>query len=235
MDHAFAEAFEATWPAADYAQAGGFRVGRGLGAGGRVSSARATGDWQAGDIAGVEAICHGWNQPPMFRVDDANDGLVAALQQAGYHAVMPTVIMSAPIGALTDQEIPPVTSFDIWPPLAIQREIWLAGNIGAERQAVMDRAPQPKTSILGRAEDRAAGAAFVAIAGQVAMIHAIEVLAPWRRRGLAGWMIREAALWARDNGATRMGLAVTRGNHGAIAAYHGLGFQEIAGYSYFTR
>lgn len=235
MDSAFAEAFETTWPAAEYADTGGFRVGRGLGAGGRVSSARVIGPWTADDIAAVEDISRNWDQPPMFRVLDEDAPLAAALQQAGYRSEKPTVNMSAPLDGLTDIPIPPVTTFSVWPPLAIQREIWVAGNIGPARQAVMDHADLPKTSILGRTNDRAAGTGFVAIANQVAMIHAVEVRAEWRRRGLAGWMIREAAFWARDNGATRMGLAVTRANTGAIAAYRGLGFQEVAAYSYYTR
>ncbi|MBC9246511.1 GNAT family N-acetyltransferase [Paracoccus sp. 11-3] len=235
MDAALAEAFEATWPAAEYADAGGFRVGRGLGAGGRVSSGRVIGPWTAEDIAGVEDISHGWGQPAMFRVLDDDARLAAALQQAGYRAETPTMIMSAALDGLTDLPIPPVTTFSVWPPLAIQREIWSAGNIDPARQAVLDRVAVPKTSILGRTDDRAAGAGFVAMANQVAMVHAVEVRAEWRRRGLAGWMMREAAFWARDNGATRMGLAVTRGNTGAIAAYHDLGFQEVAGYRYYTR
>lgn len=235
MDSAFAEAFETTWPAAEYADAGGFRLGRGLGAGGRVSSARVTGPWTADDIVSVEQISQSWDQPPMFRVADGDDRLAAVLGQAGYRIEKPTLIMSAALDRLTDRDIPPVTAFAVWPPLAIQREIWTAGNIGPARQAVMDHVTLPKTAILGRTNDRAAGAAFVAIGNQVAMIHAVEVLAEWRRRGLAGWMIREAAFWARDNGATRMGLAVTRGNTGAIAAYRGLGFQEVAGYSYYSR
>lgn len=234
MDSAFAEAFETTWPAADYADAGGFRIGRGLGAGGRVSSARVIGPWAEDDIRQVERIAQGWDQPPMFRVADGDERLSAALQQSGYRRDKPTVIMSAPLERLTDQPIPPVTAFAVWPPLAIQREIWIAGNIGPARQAVMDHVALPKTSLLGRTNDRAAGAGFVAIDNQVAMIHAVEVLTAWRRRGLASWMIREAAFWARDQGATRMGLAATRGNTGAIAAYQRLGFQEVAGYSYYS-
>lgn len=233
MDSAFAEAFESTWPAAEYADVGGFRAGRGLGAGGRVSSARVIGPWATDDIRRVEEINKGWDQPSMFRVLNDDTRLATALQQMGYRSEKPTVIMSAPLDRLTDQDIPPITAFAVWPPLAIQREIWAAGNIGPARQAVMDHVALPKTSVLGRTDDRAAGAGFVAIDNQVAMIHAVEVLAEWRRRGLAGWMVREAAFWARDNGATRMGLAVTRGNAGAIAAYQGLGFQEIAGYSYY--
>ncbi len=79
-DPALAQAFETTWPAAEYADAGAFRVGRGLGAGGRVSSARALGpDWDAADIAAVEALHRLWHQRPMFRLPDSDSGLAETL------------------------------------------------------------------------------------------------------------------------------------------------------------
>lgn len=233
MDSGLAKAFEATWPAAEYADAGGFRVGRGLGAGGRVSSAHVIGAWSGADIDAAIAIHRMWDQSPIFRALDEDAALIAALEARDFKRVNPTAIMQIEADRLTDREIPSVTSFTIWPPLAIQRDIWAAGNIGTARQAVIDRVPQPKAAILGRIEDRAAGAGFAAIHGDVAMIHAIEILPPWRRKGLAGWMIRRAALWAVENGATRLGLAVSRANTGAISTYRSLGFTEAAGYAYY--
>ncbi|MDQ1900356.1 GNAT family N-acetyltransferase [Paracoccus sp. WLY502] len=235
MDAALAQAFEDTWPAAEYADAGGFRVGRGLGAGGRVSSARAIGPWMPDDIARAEAIHRGWGQRPMFRALDGDAALIAALTAAGYRRETPTAIMQAPVALLTGQTIPPVTTFAIWPPLAIQRDIWAAGNIDPMRQAVMDRVSVPRTAILGRIDDRAAGAAFAAVAAGVAMIQAVEVLPSFRRRGLAGWMMRQVALWAAEQAATRIGLAVSRANTGARATYDRLGFIEVAGYAYYAR
>ena len=175
----------------------------------------------------------GWGQPPVFRVLDGDDRLAAALQARGLNRENPTAIMDCPVARLTDRDVPPVTAFAIWPPMAIQRDIWAAGNIKGPRQQVMLRVPPPRTSILGRIKDRAAGAGFVAIHGDVAMAHALEVLPDWRRYGLAGWMMRQAALWAAENGATRMGLAVSRANAGAVALYRALGFDEVAGYAYY--
>lgn len=235
MDTALAQAFEKTWPAADHADAGGFRVGRGLGAGGRVSSARAVGPWTLADIAAAERVHRAWDQRPMFRVLDSDTALIAALTAAGYRRDTPTAIMAAPVAALTGAPIPPLTTFAVWPPLAIQRDIWAAGNINPARQAVMDRVAGPKTAILGRIDDRAAGAAFTASCGAVAMVHAVEVLPAFRRRGLAGWMMRQVALWAADQGATRIGLAVDRTNTGARATYERLGFAEVAGYAYYVK
>ena len=235
MDALLARAFEETWPAAEYSDAGGFRVGRGFGAGGRVSSARAAGAWVPDDIRAAEAVHRAWNQQPMFRVLDTDRALIDALTAAGYRAETPTAIMQAQVAALTDQAIPYLTTFAVWPPLAIQRDLWSAGNIVPSRQAVMDRVTGPKTAILGRIDDRAAGAAFAAIHADVAMVHAVEVLPPFRRRGLAGWMMRQAAFWAGDGGATRVGLAVSRANAGARATWDRLGFSEVAGYAYYAK
>jgi hypothetical protein len=82
MDALLAQAFEETWPAAEYADAGGFRVGRGFGAGGRVSSARAAGAWVPDDIPAAEAVHRAWSQQPMFRVLDTDRDLIDALTAA---------------------------------------------------------------------------------------------------------------------------------------------------------
>lgn len=233
LDPALARAFETTWPAAEYADAGGIRLGRAPGAGGRVNSARVTGDWTGDDLDRAIAQFQDWGLPPVFRALDQDQALQQALAARGFHRSNPTAIMASPIARLTDRDLPPVTTFTIWPPMAIQREIWAAGNIKAARQQVMLRVAAPRTSILGRIKDRAAGAGFVAIDGDVAMIHAIEVLPDWRRHGLAGWMMRQAAIWAAGQGAARVGLAVSRANLGARAMYQGLGFEEVAGYAYY--
>lgn len=235
MDAALTSAFEATWPAAEYRDAGGLRVGRGLGAGGRVSSAHPVGPWSQADIDEAVEIHREWGQTPMFRTLDSDAPLIDALTAQGFLRSNPTAIMTIPVAGLTDTPLPPVTAFAIWPPLSIQREIWVAGNINPARQAVMDRVAQPRTSLLGRIEDRPAGAGFVAIHQGVAMVHAVEVLQAFRRKGMAGWIMRQAAFWAAENGADRIALAVSRANTGARATYDRLGFAEVAGYAYYER
>lgn len=227
-------AFEASWPAAEYAMAGPFRIGRGMGGGNRVSSARALAPgWTPGDIDRAIEIQAGWAQPPIFRVTDTDAALAETLRLRGFRAYSPTLMMTAPVAALTDLPVPPVTSFAIWPPLAIQRDLWMERGIGTARQAVMDRVALPKAALLGRIEDRAGAVAFVAKEGDLAIVHALEVLPQLRRMGLAGWMLREAAFWAQRHEAMTMLLAVTAENLGAISLYRGLGFQQIAEYRYF--
>lgn len=228
-------AFEASWPAAEYASAGAIRMGRAPGAGNRVNSARPTSpDWTEADIDRAVDIQTGWGQTPLFRVAD-DDPLAAALLARGWQAQQPTRLLSAPLARLTDTPVPRVTAFAVWPPLAIQRDLWTELGITAARQAVMDRVRLPKAAILGRVEDRAAGVAFAAIDGPLAVLHALEVTPALRRKGLAGWLMREAAFWAASQGADRMLLAVTAENGPAQALYCGLGFTDIGGYRYYGR
>lgn len=234
-DRDIARAFESTWPAAQVQDSGGLRSGRGHGAGGRVSSTLAlSADWQDADIDAAQAVHLGWGQRPMFRVADDDGRLEQALQGRGYRPETPTAIMAADCAALATP-LPGLTTFALWPPLAIQQDLWAAGNINAARQAVMAAVRGPKTAILGRLHDRAAGAAFVAVDGPVAMLHAVEVAPQFRRQGLAGWMVRAAAHWAQEQGADRLALAVSRANTGARASYDRLGFRELAGYRYWAR
>ena len=67
-----------------------------------------------------------------------------------------------------------MTSFTHWPPLQIAAELWAEGGIGPARLAVMERVQGPKTVILARAQDRAAGVAFVALHDGMAMLHGLE-------------------------------------------------------------
>lgn len=233
MDPDLAAAFDATWPPEELTAVGAFRVARSPGGGGRLNSARAVAPWTEDDIDAVAAMQRGANAARFF-VTDGDDALAGALSRRGLTPVDPTVILQAQVSALTDREIPPVTALTIWPPLAIQAELWAEAGIGPARQAAMDRAPSPKAALLGRVEDRAAGVGFVAAHGPVAMIHALAVAPEFRRMGVAAWMIRRAGHFAAENGASRVALAVTRANANAMALYSAMGFVEAAGYRYFT-
>lgn len=236
MDAALCAAFEETSPAVETAMAGGFRVGRGAGAGGRCGSARPIGEWSLSDIALAEECHDRWCQPRLFRVMEGDAKLIASLQARGYRLEAPTLVLEAKVSELAALQPPPMTSFAIWPPLAIQRRIWDETGIDAARQSVMTRAPAPKTALLGRIHDRAAAAGFVAAFGsadsRVALLHALAVLPQFRRQGLAGWLAREAAIWARGQAASRLAVAVTDSNAPARALYDSLGFTCAGRYVY---
>lgn len=223
---------EATWPAASVRRAGPWLVREGRGAGRRASCATACAQWVEQDVALAEAAQEELGQPPIFMIRDGEDHLDAALAARGYRIDAPVALLAAPVAALAELSLPPVSAFAVWPPLAIQREIWAEGGIGLARQAVMDRAPEPKAAILGRSDDRPAGAAFVALAGAEAVVHAVHVRPDMRRRGTARHIMTAAARWAVENGAERLSLAVERANAPALALYASLGMAIVGQYHY---
>ena len=79
-------------------------------------------------------------QDALFRIRAGDEALDADLAAQGYRIVDPTNIHAAPVGGLTVQTPPRVTTFAVWEPLEIMREIWAEGGIGPARIAVMERA-----------------------------------------------------------------------------------------------
>ncbi|MHA6347466.1 GNAT family N-acetyltransferase [Roseivivax sp. CAU 1761] len=225
-------AIDATWPPAAFHEVPGFRLREGRGGGKRVSAATALSGWRPDDIAGAESAMRGLSQTPLFMLRAGEDALDEALAARGYTVIDPVEILVAPLARLTDVAVPRVTAFALWEPLAIMREIWAAGGIGPERLAVMARAAGPKTALLGRLRDKPGGAGFCAIHDGIAMMHALEVRPALRRQGMAGWMTRQAAFWARENGAEWMAALVVRENRAAQALYARLGFAAAGGYHY---
>jgi N-acetylglutamate synthase len=225
----------ATWPAADTTDIGPFLVPDGAGGGQRVSAARLIDplgdDATEAEIDTAIAALADLGQPPLFMLLDHQQALDARLAACGFGMRDATLAMLAPCADIAAPP-PPVTCFPIWPPLAIQTEIWAAGGIGPARLAVMARAAGPKMSFLGRTQDRPAGTAFAAIHDRVAMLHALEILPPKRRLGLGQAMMRAAADWALQQGATHISLLVTAENKAALGLYASLGFLPVGQYHY---
>lgn len=225
------DVLDATWPAARLTTTGGWTIREGRGGGSRVSSAtRLPGE--ISDIKFAEAAMQNLNQPPKFMLRGDDHHLDKELETHGYEILDPTVLYTGPVTLFTDTPVPYISAFNIWPPLAIVSEIWADGGIGPERQAVMERAIGPKTSILGRTENRASAAAFVAIERKIAMLHALEVTPAWRRKGVGRNILRAAAHWAQENGADHISLAVTAANVAANALYSNAGLTEVGKYHY---
>jgi GNAT superfamily N-acetyltransferase len=222
---------EATWPPARSFAIGGFTVREGGGGGRRVSSATCHGNWTEEQLDAAEAAMTGLGQPLQVMIRPGDDRLEASLAQRGYRLADPTVIYAAPIAAFGPAP-DPMTAFPHWPPLAITRTLWAEAGIGPARLAVMDRAPAPRAAVLGRSGDRPAGVAFVAIHDGTAMLHALAVPEPMRRAGIGGNILRRAAVWAGENGAFVLGLAVTEANGPARALYASLGMKSVGQYHY---
>lgn len=226
------EALDATWPAASLHRAGPWSVREGRGGGQRVSSASTTEDGAEALIGIAEAAHTAIGQPWLFRLRGGQDRLDRALCLQNYRIIDPVVIYAAPAALLTGDPPAPLSAFTLWPPLAAMKDVWADGGIGPARLAVMDRAAGAKTAILGRAGDRVAGAGFVAIHGDIAVVHALHVLPGQRRKGLARNLMRAAAHWATAQGANQLAVAVTTANTGANALYLALGMTIVDQYHY---
>ena len=226
------DVLDATWPAYASHRAGPWLVREGRGGGKRVSAATPAGDWADADIPLAETAHAELGQVPLFLIRPADAALDAALASRGYDVVDPVNIYAAPVAVLAATPPKRMTTFPIWPMLAIMRDQWVGSGTGPERLANMERAIPPRTSILGRIEDRAAGVAFVAVHGDTAMLHALPILPEFRRKGLAANVLRAAAVWGERQGASQLALAVTRDNLPANALYASLGMQVVEQYHY---
>ena len=156
------DAIDATWAAPQTSRSGPFLLREGQGGGQRVSAATADGTPDATQIAEAASAMRALGQRPLFMVRGDQTEFDQRLQDEGYDINDPVVVMTAPIDRVAQDGPPPVTAFPIWPPLQIMCEIWDEGGIGPARRAIMAGSVDPKTAILGRARDRAAGCAFVA-------------------------------------------------------------------------
>lgn len=225
------DAIDATWPPAEFLQDEHWTYRRGAGGGKRVSAATARGPSSCDAVQQAEIQMRKFGQEPLFMIKGEDTALDAALETSGYRVVDPVEVLAAPVKRLTDQPIPPVTIFTVWEPLAIMREIWAKGGIGSARIEVMARA-RSKTAIFARANNRPAGVGFAAVNGDIAMVHAVEVVPQQRRQGVAQWIMRQAAFWAQKQGAQTIAVLCTTANKPALSLYSVLGF-EIAGHYHY--
>lgn len=232
---ALAATMEATWPPAARHRLGPWTIRRGDGGGKRVSAATADAPWHDSDIAQAEQAMAALGQPPLFMVRDNDDALDLALQARGYRVVDPVIAYAAPTAVLADPPAALLAACAHWPPLAICETLWRDAGIGPDRWAVMQRAAGPKCAVLSRHADHPTGTAFVAIHGENAMLHALEVAPAARRQGSAHNILRVAARWAQQNGASSFSVVVTRANVAARALYTSLNMQAVGQYHYRQR
>ncbi|MBA85649.1 GNAT family N-acetyltransferase [Thalassobius sp. S69A] len=226
------DVIDGTWPAVSERPEGPWIIREGQGGGQRVSATVATGPVTAQDLAQAETAMQALNQPRLFQIRAGQNDLDSLLEQNGYVIVDPVNLWVAPVADLATEFPPPVTAFAVWEPLAIQIDIWAKGDIGPGRIAVMERAAQPKTALLGRLNDSPAGCAYVGIHGDTAMLHAMYVLPHQRKQGMARWFMRLGAFWARDNGARYFSVVCTQDNAAANGLYSDLGMTKVGQYHY---
>ena len=228
-DQIFA-ALDETWPPAAVKTQDGWMLRDGAGGGKRVSAAsRIAADAEIGVAA--EAM-RAMGQTPIFQVRGEEPGLDVGLEAARYLVVDPVWLYVARTSGLIDGKSEESRVYRGQFAVAAMKEIWAAGGVGPARLAVMERAAAPKSWLMTRIDDRPAGVAFVSVAGDIAMIHAIEVAGAYRRQGAGRALMSGAATFAADNGASWLALAVTKANVGANNLYRSLGMEAVAGYHY---
>lgn len=232
-----------TWPAASVRPLGPFMLRDGAGGGKRVSAATLAGPtFAAADLDRAEAAMRAAGQMPLFSLTKAGQtrapdlgaefALDQALEARGYARVDPTVLMVAHLSGPLPAPAHPV--YALWPPLAVQAQIWDEEGTTAPRRAVMARTSGARITLLGRLGDRPAGTGFVAIGENpdCAMLHALAVRPTLRRAGLGRAMVVRAMHWAHEAGAQWLALAVTEANAPARALYASMGFLEAGAYHY---
>ncbi|MEM6577559.1 MAG: GNAT family N-acetyltransferase [Pseudomonadota bacterium] len=226
------DAIDATWPASRVWQVGAWTLRDGAGGGKRVSAATLALSETQIDLTKPEMAMTQIGQDPLFMVREGQAALDDTLARSGYVVIDPVNVYAAPVDKLAEIAPPRLSAFNLWPPLAIQHSIWEAGGIGPSRFAVMARASGPKTALFGRQDGRPAAAGFAAIHNDIAMVHALEVLARHRRQGVGRNLTRHAARWARVNGARVIAVLCTDANAAANALYLSMGFTRLGGYHY---
>lgn len=226
------EVVEATWAPARTEVKGPFTLRDGRGGGKRVSAATAQRLPDVTEIPTGERAMLALGQTPLFMIRQGDGPFDALLARQGYAIIDPVTIYQCPIDVLTALIPPRLSTFAVWPPLAIGEEIWAQGGIDTPRLAVMHRTQGPKTTILGRVEDHAAAIAFVAIHKNTAMLHALEVAPEHRRKGVAQNVMAAAAIWAKSQGAKVFSVVTTRENLPANRLYASLNMDLVGEYHY---
>ncbi len=226
------EVIDGTWPAARYFESGPFTLRLGHDGGQRVSAASVSGPASAAEIGAAERSILALDQARLFMIAGKDSALDAALAARGYAVKDPVTMFACPVGVLAARDKKGLAASWVDAPLEVMKEIWAAGRIEKGRLAVMGRAKGPKTYLLGRVGDRAAGAGFVAMHGKTAMLHALEILPEYRRKGLGLAMTAAAAAWATEQGAESFSLIAISANQAACGLYKHLGMQDVGHYHY---
>ena len=198
----------------------------------RVSAATPNSDWTQADIQTAEVAMQDLGQTPLFMITDKDPNLDQALATAGYDIVDPVNIYSTSVDTLTTERPPKVSMFSVWPPLTVEIDMWAEEGISDARVNVMKRVQGPKTSILARWNDHPAGVGFAAVHGNDAFVHAVEIRNHQRQQGVAGWLMKQAAFWAAEQGASRLNVACTKANVAANALYRSIGMKVVGEYHY---
>ena len=223
---------EDTWPPKKVIRLDDWTIRISEGAGKRASAISLEGIWEETSFKRLKNLLKKLGKSEIFMVYQSDSLVEKELNERNYKVFDKSCVFEIAVAELIKTEAPPVTMFSIWPPLQIQKELWITNGISWQRQAVMDRARKPKISILGRWNDNSIASAFVAKSGDVAFLHALVVDKNFRRQGVARALMRHAGQWATKHNCARLMVVTTETNSAANSLYTSLEFQLVNKYHY---
>jgi GNAT superfamily N-acetyltransferase len=228
----FLQVLKDTWPPTKIINLDSWTIRISDGAGKRASAISLEGIWEEASFKRLKNLLKELDKSEIFIVYQSDSLFEKELNKRNYQVFDKSCVFEIAVAELIKTDAPPVTMFSIWPTLQIQKELWNSNGIGWQRQAVMERATKPKTSILGRWNDNPVASAFVAKSGNVAFLHALVVDQNFRRQGVAQALMQHAGQWADNHNCARLMVVTTEANSAATSFYTSLEFQLVNKYHY---
>ena len=228
----FLKLLEDTWPPGEVIHFDNWTIRISNGAGKRASAISLEGVWEEASFIRLKKFLKRLGKSEIFMIYQSGSLFEKELNNRNYQVFDKSCIFEISVSELIKNEPPPISMFSIWPPLEIQKQLWNSNGVGWQRQAVMNRANQIKTSILARWDDNPVASAFIAKSGNVAFLHALVVEQNFRRQGVARALIRYAGQWADRNNCARLMVVTTEANSAANSLYTSLKFQLVNKYHY---
>ena len=228
----FLKFLEDTWPPEQVIHFDNWTIRISDGAGKRASAISLEGTWEETSFRKLKDLLKKLGKSEIFMIYQAGSLFEKELNKLNYQVFDKSYIFEIPVTELIKSKPPPNSMFSIWPPLHIQKELWNSNGIGWQKQSVMNRASQIKTSILGRWSDNPVASAFIAKSGNVAFLHALVVDKNFRQQGVAKALMRHAGQWAHKHNCSKLMVVTTEANVAATSLYTSLEFQLVNKYHY---
>lgn len=228
----FLKFLEDTWPPEQVIHFDNWTIRISDGAGKRASAISLEGTWEETSFRKLKDLLRKLGKSEIFMIYQSDSLFEKELNKLNYQVFDKSYIFEIPVTELIKSKPPPISMFSIWPPLHIQKELWNSNGIGWQRQSVMNRVSQIKTSILGRWSDNPVASAFIAKSGNVAFLHALVVDENFRQQGVAKALMRHAGQWAHKHNCSKLMVVTTEANVAATSLYTSLEFQLVNKYHY---
>ena len=228
----FLKFLEDTWPPEQVTYFDDWTIRISDGAGKRASAISLEGTWEETSFRKLKDLLKKLGKSEIFMIYQSDSLFEKELNKLNYQVFDKSYIFEIPVTELIKSKPPPISMFSIWPPLHIQKELWNSNGIGWQRQSVMNRVSQIKTSILGRWSDNPVASAFIAKSGNVAFLHALVVDENFRQQGVARALMQHAGQWAEKHSCAKLMVVTTEANVAATSLYTSLEFQLVNKYHY---